>query len=47
MYADPDAPVFRRIRAGWPGVLIADPVLGEELSTDAVRRASERLPARR
>ncbi|MFJ8146825.1 alkene reductase [Streptomyces sp. NPDC096048] len=45
VYADPDAPVFRKIRAGWPGVLIANPVLGEELSTDAVRRASERLLA--
>ncbi|WP_121747430.1 alkene reductase [Streptomyces sp. E2N166] len=43
VYADPDAPVFRRIRAGWPGVLIANPVLGGELSTGAVRRASERL----
>ncbi|MFE1025271.1 alkene reductase [Streptomyces sp. NPDC058818] len=43
VYADPDAPVFRKIRAGWPGVLIANPVLGEELSTGAVRRASERL----
>lgn len=45
VYADPDAPVFRKIRAGWPGVLIANPVLGEELSTGAVRRASERLLA--
>ncbi|WND37195.1 alkene reductase [Streptomyces sp. BB1-1-1] len=45
VYADPDAPVFRKIRAGWPGVLIANPVLGEDLSTGAVRRASERLLA--
>ncbi|MBQ1099344.1 alkene reductase [Streptomyces sp. NPDC097107] len=45
VYADPDAPVFRRIRAGWPGVLIANPVLGEDLSTGAVRRASGRLLA--
>ncbi|MYR47085.1 alkene reductase [Streptomyces sp. SID5910] len=45
VHADPDAPVFRRIRAGWPGVLIANPVLGDDLSTDAVRRASERLLA--
>ncbi|MET9353769.1 alkene reductase [Streptomyces sp. NPDC006617] len=45
VYADPDAPVFGKIRAGWPGVLIANPVLGEELSTDAVHRASERLLA--
>ncbi|MGW7281953.1 alkene reductase [Streptomyces sp. NPDC054844] len=45
VYADPDAPVFRKIRAGWPGVLIANPVLGEDLSTGAVRRASGRLLA--
>ncbi|MFE0926862.1 alkene reductase [Streptomyces mutabilis] len=43
--ADPDAPVFGKIRAGWPGVLIANPVLGEELTADGVRSASERLLA--
>ncbi|MBD0417606.1 alkene reductase [Streptomyces sp. TRM S81-3] len=45
VHADPDAPVYRKIRAGWPGVLIANPVLGEELSADGVLRASERLLA--
>ncbi|MGY1579593.1 alkene reductase [Streptomyces sp. MN13] len=44
VYADPDSPVFRRIRADWPGTLVANPVLGE-LTTDAVRRAGERLLA--
>ncbi|ANB06792.1 1,2-oxophytodienoate reductase [Streptomyces ambofaciens] len=44
-YADPQAPVFGRIRAGWPGVLIGNPVLGERPGTDTVRRASERLLA--
>ncbi|MFD4258420.1 alkene reductase [Streptomyces sp. NPDC058534] len=43
VYADPDAPVFGRLRAGWPGVLIANPVLGEGFGTDTVRHASERL----
>ncbi|MEU6101390.1 alkene reductase [Streptomyces flaveolus] len=43
VYADPEAPVFQKIRAGWPGVLIANPVLGEAPTTDTVRRASERL----
>jgi N-ethylmaleimide reductase len=45
VFADPDDPVFRKIRAGWPGVLIANPVLGEAPTTDTVRRASERLLA--
>ncbi|MEU0451087.1 alkene reductase [Streptomyces tendae] len=45
VHADPDAPVFGKLRAGWPGVLIGNPVLGDELTTDAVRRASERLLA--
>ncbi|MET8667347.1 alkene reductase [Streptomyces tendae] len=45
VHADPDAPVFGQLRAGWPGVLIGNPVLGDELTTDAVRRASERLLA--
>ncbi|MGW0185872.1 alkene reductase [Streptomyces sp. NPDC003362] len=44
VYADPDSPVFRRIRADWPGTLVANPVLGE-LTTGAVRRAGERLLA--
>jgi len=44
VYADPGSPVFRRIRAEWPGTLIANPVL-KELTTEAVRRAGERLLA--
>ncbi|MEV0640022.1 alkene reductase [Streptomyces sp. NPDC050619] len=42
VYADPDAPVFRRIRAGWPGTLIANPVL-DEFSAEGVGRAASRL----
>ncbi|WP_282088123.1 alkene reductase [Streptomyces tendae] len=45
VYADPGAPLFGRLRAGWPGVLIANPVLGDTLTTDAVHRASARLLA--
>ncbi|MFA3875354.1 alkene reductase [Streptomyces sp. MMCC 100] len=45
VYADPDTPVFGKLRAGWQGVLIANPVLGEEFTADTVRRASERLLA--
>ncbi|MYS89777.1 MULTISPECIES: alkene reductase [Streptomyces] len=43
-YADPDTPVFRKVRAAWPGVIVANPVL-KEISTDAVHRASEALLA--
>jgi N-ethylmaleimide reductase len=43
-YADPDTPVFRKVRAGWPGVIVANPVL-KEISTDAVHRASGALLA--
>jgi N-ethylmaleimide reductase len=43
-YADADTPVFRKVRAGWPGVIVANPVL-KEISTDAVHRASEALLA--
>ncbi|MFE5397770.1 alkene reductase [Streptomyces sp. NPDC056568] len=42
-YADPHAPVFRSVRAGWPGVLIANPVLDGTPSADSVHRASARL----
>ncbi|CAM5451361.1 Alkene reductase OS=Streptomyces tendae OX=1932 GN=GUR47_23445 PE=4 SV=1 [Streptomyces tendae] len=45
VHADPDAPLFGRLRAGWPGVLIANPVLDESPATDAVHRAAERLLA--
>ncbi|MCX5373365.1 MULTISPECIES: alkene reductase [unclassified Streptomyces] len=44
VYAEPDAPLFRRIRAEWPGTLVANPVL-TELTTDAVSRAADRLLA--
>ncbi|MBC9729395.1 hypothetical protein [Streptomyces sp. TRM68367] len=44
MYADPDSPVVRRIRADWPGALVANPVL-PEISAEAVHRESARLPA--
>ncbi|MFE9775019.1 hypothetical protein ACFYOV_25765 [Streptomyces sp. NPDC005931] len=37
-------PLFHRIRAAWPGTLIADPVLPEP-TTEAVPRAAERLPS--
>ncbi|MFD8273739.1 alkene reductase [Streptomyces flaveolus] len=42
VFADPQAPVFRRIRAGWPGTLVANPVL-EEISGPAIEAASARL----
>ncbi|MEU6448084.1 alkene reductase [Streptomyces sp. NPDC046979] len=45
VHADPDAPLFGRLRAGWPGVLIANPVLPESPATEAVRHASARLLA--
>lgn len=43
-YADPETPVYRKVRAAWPGVIIANPVL-EEISTEGVHRASEALLA--
>jgi N-ethylmaleimide reductase len=43
-YADPETPVFRRVRAAWPGVIVANPVL-REISTEGVHRASEALLA--
>ncbi|MFE6360865.1 alkene reductase [Streptomyces sp. NPDC057806] len=42
VHADPGAPLFRRIRASWPGTLIANPVL-TELTTEAVDSAAHRL----
>ncbi|MGW0814051.1 alkene reductase [Streptomyces viridiviolaceus] len=42
VFADPDAPVFHRIRAGWPGTLVANPVL-QEMSGPAIEEASARL----
>ncbi|MET8247149.1 alkene reductase [Streptomyces sp. NPDC005202] len=44
VHADPEAALFRRIRADWPGTLIANPVL-PEISTEAVGRESARLLA--
>jgi N-ethylmaleimide reductase len=43
-YADPDRPLFTRLRAQWPGVLIGNPVL-TGLTTDAVREGAERMLA--
>ncbi|MEU4465842.1 alkene reductase [Streptomyces sp. NPDC024017] len=43
-YADPETPVFRKVRATWPGVIVANPVL-REISTEGVHRASEALLA--
>ncbi|MCD7441680.1 alkene reductase [Streptomyces lincolnensis] len=42
VYADPASPVYHRIRADWPGILIANPVL-PEITTEAVTQASARL----
>ncbi|AZQ35214.1 alkene reductase [Streptomyces cyaneochromogenes] len=44
VYADPDDPLFQRIRASWPGTLIANPVL-PELSAEAIGDESDRLLA--
>jgi N-ethylmaleimide reductase len=43
-YADPETPVYRKVRAAWPGMIVANPVL-KEISTDGVLRASEELLA--
>ncbi|WP_181698012.1 alkene reductase [Nocardia sp. GTS18] len=47
VFADPRTPVFERIRAGWDGVLIANPVLGwgSPLPADGGRSAAEELLA--
>jgi N-ethylmaleimide reductase len=44
VYADPDTPLFTRLRAEWPGTLIGNPVL-TGLTTDAVREGAERMLA--
>ncbi|MFF4299184.1 alkene reductase [Streptomyces vinaceus] len=45
-YADPDDPGFARLRAAWPGTLIANPRLSrEELAADAGAARAERLLA--
>ncbi|MFC8141403.1 alkene reductase [Streptomyces paradoxus] len=43
-YADPQTTVFRKVRAAWPGVIVANPVLAE-VSTQSVHRASQALLA--
>ncbi|WP_331767352.1 alkene reductase [Embleya sp. NBC_00896] len=47
VFADPDQPLFREIRAAWPGTLIANPVLGfgGPLPADGGRHEGERLLA--
>ncbi|WP_055702221.1 12-oxophytodienoate reductase, partial [Streptomyces silaceus] len=47
VFADPDTDLFRRIRANWPGTLVANPVLGwgGPLPADGGRHAGERLLA--
>ncbi|MFC5184768.1 alkene reductase [Actinomadura harenae] len=42
VYADPDAPLFQEIRALWPTVLIANPIL-DDFTTGDVAAKSERL----
>ncbi|MEU9913274.1 alkene reductase [Streptomyces sp. NPDC051001] len=44
VYADPDSGLFRRIRARWPGTLIANPVL-KDFSAGEVRDGAERALA--
>lgn len=47
VFADPDAPLFRTLRAAWPGTLIANPALPwpGPLPADGGRAAGERLLA--
>ncbi|MFB6833556.1 alkene reductase [Streptomyces hydrogenans] len=47
VFADPEQPLFRRIRVQWPGTLIANPVLGfgGPLPADGGKGAGERLLA--
>ncbi|MFG2296266.1 alkene reductase [Streptomyces sp. NPDC048603] len=46
VYADPDQPLYRRIRKAWPGTLIANPQLSrEEQAADGGKRKGERLLA--
>jgi N-ethylmaleimide reductase len=42
VFADPDSPVFGKIRAGWPGTLVANPE-HREMSGPAIEQASGRL----
>ncbi|MFE0104433.1 alkene reductase [Streptomyces sp. NPDC059009] len=46
VYADPEQPLFRRIRTDWPGTLIANPILPRtRIPADGGRAAGERLLA--
>lgn len=46
VWADPEQPLFREIRAAWPGTLVANPRLShEELAADGGRRRADRLLA--
>ncbi|MEU1662735.1 alkene reductase [Streptomyces sparsogenes] len=46
VFADPDQPLFQRLRADWPGTLIGNPVLPkEQIPADGGRQAAERLLA--
>jgi N-ethylmaleimide reductase len=47
VFADPDQPLFQRIRQAWSGMLIGNPVLGwgKPLPADGGRDAAERLLA--
>ncbi|WP_016905552.1 alkene reductase [Streptomyces xiaopingdaonensis] len=43
-FADPAQPLFARLREGWPGTLIANPVLpADRIPADGGREAAERL----
>lgn len=46
VYADPDNPLFREIRAAWPGTLVANPILSREaVAEGGGRREGEALLA--
>ena len=43
-FADPAQPLFARLREGWPGPLVANPVLpADQIPADGGREAAERL----
>ncbi|MEU9704678.1 alkene reductase [Streptomyces sp. NPDC047981] len=45
VHADPDSPLFRTIRAAWPGRLVANPVLSREAVAEGGRAEAEALLA--
>ncbi|MER6999168.1 alkene reductase [Streptomyces sp. NPDC000410] len=47
VFADPDQPLFQKLRKSWPGTLVANPVLGwgVPLPADGGRQEGERLLA--